>query len=239
MLELPTQIVEAKTSSPETLIIYSTPKAGKTTLVSGLENNLIIDLEKGSNHVSGLKIQVNSVDELHQVCEKIKAAGKPYRYITLDTATALEDMCLPLALKMYQRTPMGANYKGDILSLPNGAGYLYLRNAFQMMIDEVRDCSERLILLGHVKDKAIERNGKEVVARELALTGKLSSITCANADAIGFLYREGNQCILTFETNNEQVCGARPHHLRNKKIVVSEQNPEGHTLTYWGRIFID
>lgn len=238
-LVLPTQRNEVKTHSPKVLIIFSAPKTGKTELTAGLDDNLLVDLEDGSDHVSAMSVKVNTYQELHQLCEKVKASGKPYRYGTLDTITALEDMCLPLALALYNKTPMGAAYKGDILSLPNGAGYLYLRNAFQIMIDKFKECFERVILLGHVKDKAIERQGKEVVARELALTGKLSSITCAHADAIGFLYREENKCILTFETNNELICGARPHHLRNQKIVVSEQDAQGKTTTYWGRIFID
>ena len=105
---LPTEVVEASTKSPEMLIIFSAPKAGKTTLAAKLENNLIIDLEGGSNFVSALKVKVDTYQELHEVCEEIKKQGKPYRYITIDTATALEDMCLPLALKLYQQTPMGA-----------------------------------------------------------------------------------------------------------------------------------
>ena len=34
----------------------------------------------------------------------------------------LEDVCKPLALKLYQSTPAGANYTGDIINAPNGAG---------------------------------------------------------------------------------------------------------------------
>jgi len=107
------------------------------------------------------------------------------------------------------------------------------------MIEKVKGCADRVILLGHVKDKSIEKEGKEVTARELALTGKLSSITCANADAIGFIYREGNKCIITFETNNELICGARPAHLRNRKFTISEEAVDGTLTTYWDRIFID
>lgn len=238
-IELPLTKVEATTKSPETLIIFSAPKAGKTTLAAELPNNLIIDLEKGSNFVSAIKIKANTYQELNEICEEIKKKGKPYRYITIDTATALEDMCGGLALKLYQLTPMGRSYTGDILNLPNGAGYKYLRDAFQMMIDRVRDCAERIILLGHVKDKTLEKDGKELVARELALTGKLASITCAHADAIGFLYREENKCIITFETNSGLICGARPEHLRNRQFVLSEQDQHGKTKVYWDRIFID
>lgn len=237
-LVLPETIIEASTKSPETLIIFSAPKAGKTSLVAQLESNLLIDLEQGSNFVSGLKIKATSYQDLYQICQKIKDKGRPYKYITLDTATALEDMCDGLALKLYQETPMGKGYKGDVIALPNGAGYKYVRDAFKMMINLTKDVCQRLILLGHVKDKTIEKGGKELNARELALTGKLSGITCAHADAIGFLYRDGNKCILTFATENQLVCGARPEHLKNKEIVISEMI-NGKLKTYWEKIFID
>ena len=44
---LPETLVSKKTSSPENLIIYSKPKVGKTTMLSKLDDCLIIDLEQG------------------------------------------------------------------------------------------------------------------------------------------------------------------------------------------------
>ena len=35
--------------NPKRIVIYSKPKTGKTTAYAGLENNLIIDLENGSD----------------------------------------------------------------------------------------------------------------------------------------------------------------------------------------------
>ena len=239
-ITLPTEIVKASTKSPKSLILFSPPKIGKTTLAAGLQNNLIVDLEGGSDFIDGFKVKVKTYQELYELCDEVKKAGKPYRYGTLDTATALEDMIMPLALKLYQGTPMGKAYTGDVLNLPNGAGYKYVRDAYDMMINIFEDSFERIILLGHVKDKLVEKAGKEVNAKELALTGRLSSITCSHVDAIGYLYREGNRCIVTFETSNELVCGARPHHLKNKAFILSEQDPEtGVTKTYWDNIFID
>ncbi len=239
-IELPMEIVQASTKSPEKLIIYSSPKVGKTALAATLPSNLILDLEGGSNFVSALKIKAKTYKDIHEICTEVKAKGNPYRYITVDTATALEEMCLPLALVLYKKTPMGANFAGnDVLSLPNGAGYKYLRDAYSIMLDKIQDCCERIILLGHVKDKTIERQGKEVMTRDLDLTGKLSSITCSKADAIGFLYREGNKNILTFETSNDVICGARPDHLKNKVMVISEMAPDGTFTVHWDKIFID
>ena len=48
---------------------------------------------------------------------------------------------------------MGKNYDGDnITSLPNGAGYLYIRQAFFQVLDFVDTLAEYVILSGHIKD---------------------------------------------------------------------------------------
>ena len=45
---LPTKKVSIERANPKRLIIYSKPKAGKTTAYSLLEDNLILDLENES-----------------------------------------------------------------------------------------------------------------------------------------------------------------------------------------------
>lgn len=240
MITLPTVKTKAETKSPRKLLIYSQPKVGKTSLVAQLDSCLILDLERGSGQVDAMRIEARDFNQIKEICDAIKAQGKPYRYIAIDTATALETMCIPLALKLYQRTPMGKSYTDNILNLPNGAGYKYLRDAYELILAMVEDACERVILLGHLKDKFIEKLGKEVSAKDIDLTGKLKSITCANADAIGYLYREGNQNILSFETSEDIICGARPSHLRNKKFCISEYNPETDTVfTFWDKVYVD
>ena len=125
MLVLPTEKTKSKVENPRFLIIYGKPKSGKTTLVAELENNLIIDLEGGSEYMNALSIQARSVEDLGEIANAITAkikenSKKPYKYITIDSATVLEEISKPLALKLYQQTPMGKLYKDDILKLPNG-----------------------------------------------------------------------------------------------------------------------
>lgn len=244
MIELPTQKLKAETKSPERLIIFSAPKAGKTTVLSQLENNLIIDLESGTKYVDALKVKASNLNELKEIAEAIREANKQagkfvYRYGTIDTVTALEDMVGGLAIKLYQQTPMGKSFTGtNILTLANGAGYLYVRNAFEMIIKEFEGLFERLILVGHLKEKFIQKADKEVEAKALDLTGKLSSITSSKADAIGYLYRQGKEVRINFASSEGVICGARPEHLRGQDIVISEEIDDK-ILTYWDRIFID
>ena len=128
---LPKEKIKVESLSPRKFILYSSPKTGKTTVLSQLDNCLIIDLEQGSDFVEALKIKVNNLKELHEVGEEIKKQGKPYKYVAIDTVTMLESWMEEEAKRLYMQTPMGANYKGsNILTLPNGAGYLFLRLAF-------------------------------------------------------------------------------------------------------------
>ena len=236
---LPTKKVKAERVNPKRLIIYSKPKTGKTTAFAGLEDNLILDLENGADYVEALKVKIGSLQELLDAGKAIKAAGNPYQYITIDTVTALEDMVGPLAIKLYKQTSMGKNYDGDnILSLPNGAGYLYLRQAFFQVLDFIDTLAPHIILSGHIKDKQVDDKGEMVLSANIDLTGKIKSLICANADAIGYMYRKGNKTILSFKTNEEVTCGARPEHLCNEEIVLTEMNESGELEFHWDKVFI-
>ena len=102
---LPTQKIAVVRNNPKRLVIYSKPKVGKTTALSMLENNLILDFENGSDYVEALKIKIPNLAYLKEVGAEIIKAERPYKYITIDTVTALQDMCLSLAKKLYMETP--------------------------------------------------------------------------------------------------------------------------------------
>jgi hypothetical protein len=236
---LPTKKVKAERQNPKRIVIYSKPKTGKTTAYAGLDNNLILDLENGADYVDALKVNINSLQELLDTGKAIKEAGKPYKFITVDTVTALEDMIMPLAIKLYKQTPMGKNFDGDtVITLPNGAGYLYIRQAFFQVLDFIDTLAPHIILSGHIKDKQVDDKGELVMSANIDLTGKIKSLICANADAIGYMYRKGNKTILSFKTNEEVTCGARPEHLRNEEIVVTEMNENGELEFHWEKVFI-
>lgn len=249
---LPTDVVKAETQNPRKLIIFSNPKVGKTSTLSKLENNLIIDLEDGSEFVDAKKINVKAyarktgkseMQILAEIAKGIKDKNTElgtyaYNYITLDTITALEDVVKPYALKLYQGTSMGKTYTGNILALPNGAGYGYLREAFETVYNSFFGLSNCLILLGHIKKASITKDGKELGAKDLDLTGKLKQITCADADAIGYLYRKDNNNYLSFKTSEVDLAtGARPAHLRQQEFIISTLDKDKLTCN-WDKVFI-
>jgi len=234
---IPTSIVKSTRVNPKRLLVYSKPKAGKTTAFAGLKDNLIIDLEDGADYVDALKVKVTNLTELRQVGDEIKKAGYPYKVVTIDTVTILEDLVKPLALKNYMSTPIGKNFKeDDVLKLPQGAGYYWLREAFFQVLNYIDTFAPNIILAGHLKDKQVDDRGEMVMAANIDLTGKIKSLICANADAIGYMFRRGNQTILSFIASDEITCGARPEHLKNQEIILAEE-VEGNYITHWDRIY--
>lgn len=244
MIVLPKEKIQAKVENPRFLIIFGKPKSGKTTLASKLENNLIIDLEGGSEFLVALSIQARSIKDLGEIAtaikEEIKQTGKkPYKYITLDNATRLEEICLSYAVQLYKATPMGKNYNGtDVRTLPNGAGYLYLQQAVRKVIDMFRDLCDNFILIGHLKDKMINKEGEELSEMSLDLVGKLANIICGEADAVGYVYRKKNETHISFEGGDNSVREARAPHLRGKNIVIAESDENNNISVYWNKIYL-
>jgi hypothetical protein len=244
-MELPFEKVPASQINPATLLLFGMPKVGKTKIISQLDNCLLIDLEKGSRFVDATKVEIENFSQLKELKEalsasKIAKGTKPYKYIAIDTVTELEDIVLPLAKILYMQTPMGKNFKeDDVKKLANGAGYLYLREAFFAVIDSFKDYCDTLILIGHVKDKMIEKEGQELTEKSVDLTGKIKSLTAAKVDAIGYMYAQGNQRIIDFSPSEEIIGGCRAKHLEGRKIVISDKAENGEINVNWNQIFIE
>lgn len=239
-IELPKTKIPAETQDPKYLILFGLPKVGKTTILSTLENNLILDMENGSTYVDALKVKITSLKDLKEICKAIREAGNPYKYITIDTITAVEEMAKPLAINLYQQSPMYSDKYADVkdpTKLPNGSGYAFLRDGIEMIIDMVSKCAPNIIICGHVKDAALNEAAANNV-KTLDLTGKISRILSAKSDAIGFVHRDENSNLcIQFGTDGEVLTGARPKHLANKDIIVAERQDDGSFVSRWDRIY--
>lgn len=246
MLVLPTTKIPATSENPKYLILYGLPKAGKTSCLAQLDNNLIIDLEGGSTFIDALAIQCRTIQDLGEAAQAIRAKNTEvghnfYRRITIDNATRLEDICLGFAATLYRKTELGKNWKGDdVTTLPRGAGYKYLRDAVKKVIDMFKELCDEFILVGHVKDSITEKDGGEVSAREIDLVGKLGKIVCGMADAVGYVYRKGNETHISFKGGTDDtIMEARAKHIAGKDIVIATGNEDGDITTYWDKIYKD
>jgi len=118
--------------------------------------------------------------------------------------------------------------------------YLYAREAMQNVIGWFTKVCPNIILVGHVKDKALNENGTELNVKDLDLTGKLGRILSASSDAICYVYRntESGDLMANFGDMNSVLCGARMPHLSGKTLLLSTKNQEtGEITSYWDNIY--
>ena len=264
-VNLPTERRKAQNYNPRLMILYGFPKSGKSSTVASLDDNLIIDLEDGYRALEVMSVPAKDIYDIFSIKaaveKKIKETGKqPYRFITIDNATRLEEMSLIYAAALYRKTPMGSTFgykrdkdkniikengkpvvdpNADIRQLPNGGGYLYLRQALKEVIHMFLPLCETLILVCHVKDKQIQMNGAESSELVVDLAGKLGDIICGEADAVGYIYRDGNKTVLSFDGGSNLIREARPLHLRGRKFVVGESDADNNVTFDMSKIFIN
>lgn len=129
--------------------------------------------------------------------------------------------------------------KADVRQIPQGGGYLYMRQALKNMIDMYKPLCDTLILVCHVKDKQIRKNGTEASEMTIDLAGKSGDIICGEADAIGYVYREDNKTLMSFKGGANAIIGSRPLHLREKVFEVAESDPQGNLKVDMSDIFPD
>ena len=255
MIDLPKEKIVAVAHSPKKTVLYGMPKVGKTTLLAKLDDCLIIDLEDGSDYVDALKVKANSLDELGEVGAAIVKQNYPYKRIAIDTVTKLEEWCEEEATIKYMNSSVGASFNRDklkqmlpkkdwksVLTLPHGAGYLWLRISYKSWIDRLAMLAPEIIFIGHLKDKIINKAGKEVSASDLDLTGKIRNITCQKADAIGYVYRKDDKTMMSFETKDEITCGSRCAHLKGQEFVIGEladENKMDSFVAFWDKVYLD
>lgn len=127
MVELPDKPKQIKRVSPKVLTLYGKPKIGKTTIISGLPNALILDFENGCEYLEtnymqiiGLKLPRETPEQtelrhkaekyyLIEVRDALRLTPNKYEFLVFDTATKLSEMCMWEATYTYMNSTMGKN----------------------------------------------------------------------------------------------------------------------------------
>ena len=253
---LPMKPRKAVAVNPGTMIIFSVPKAGKTSIVSQLPNSLLIELEPGgADFVEANVLQANSPSEFEKILRAISEADNPYDYVIVDSGTKLDEWSEIVGTINYMGKAMGKRFNVDpatgerykmgspkfetVHQLGDGNGYKFSRDQMVKWYDMIARSAKHTIILAHVKDKFIEakKSGDTVETKDIDLTGKVKGIYCSNADAVGHFFRRGDDGIINFNNENSIACGGRCTHL-DGEIIISQKNEDKSISTFWDRIYL-
>jgi len=272
------EIKKDKTLNPNRLIIASHSGRGKTQIAEGLPNNLILDFEDRSGHITAHKINfprlANKENKpfgllLKNVADELKEANSKkgdfvYDYLTFDTLSTFEPIIRDLATKRFNESNIGIGkarkkasdlgHKGlkshqlaafmvkDVVTeLPEGAGYMWLFNAYREIMSwfdgTVRYC---FLYMAHSKQGSMTRKDQDLKASDIDFLGKMRLDIVKRADACGFLSIDSqnpDNRILSFKVSEKDlVSKASAPHLYNQEIVISEYK-DGKITYHWDKVF--
>ena len=204
--------------NPKTMLLYGAPKVGKTTMLSKLDDCLIIDTEQGANMVEGYIESVNNRDELIAILKEAKE-GHDYKYVAIDTIDKVADWA--------DKSVCQEENVSAVQDLAFGKGFAMSRDKVLNTIKILRQIFPHVILIGHRKWAQAVVDGKAMVQPEsLDLTGKLKNMIMADCDAIGYVFRdeEKGELMVSFKANEALEAGSRSRHLRGKEMKLNWNN---------------
>lgn len=229
-MELPKEKRKALRITPKTLIIFGASKAGKTTKLTELPDCLIIDLENGADMLEGMIVTPSNLEEYGVLLRNLEKEPNRYKYIALDTLDVLYEWIEKKVIsdtnkeiKIYNEE--NPNQKRPLIKtigdIPYGAGYDEVRQIMRKNIVFLKNLANSLILVGHRKRIIIGSDKVELTADSLELPGKLKNMIMADADAVGYVFRDNfnnDELRISFKAKDSLEAGTRCQYLAGKEI---------------------
>ena len=223
----------------------------------GLSFNLKKEMAKWNINPANKDQQLNAVGAWNFFINSLKEANKKagkfvYDYLAVDTTSAMQAITSLKATAMFNNGVVGKGMakkndgvlvKDVTTELPEGGGWLWFFRAWEEMYEQLDGLVDKsVIFLAHTKQGSMLKNGQQVAARDLDLSGKSKLHLLRNVPTAGFLYRDDPYTTkMTFKSEDKDLTiKCRSRHLADKEIVFSKLNPETGELTvYWNLIYHD
>ena len=133
------------------VLLYGTPKSGKTTIASKFPKALVFAFEKGYSAIPGIMaMPVNSWREFRSYLVDLKDEDtkEMYKTIVIDTADIAYDYCCE-----YICNQEGKDNTADI---PYGKGYQLVMREFDKCIRKILQMDYGLVLISHAQDVTLK-----------------------------------------------------------------------------------
>jgi adenylate kinase family enzyme len=183
-------IKPSKAIKPPRIVLYGTPKSGKSTFASMIPDNLFLDIEGGSGALNASRINANelrSYDQFMTVLRSVYEQEHNFKSLTIDTLDTLEQLVFAQAAKEHS--------KASIADVGYGAGYVTAQNIWKDILQKFDYLRERknmmIVLIAHDVVRRHDDPLTESYDRySLSLHDKTSSLIKNWADVIGFVNNE-------------------------------------------------
>ena len=178
--------------APEDLRLYITGPIGegKSTFISSIPDNLILDFEDGANAIPrgrAARVHIHNYDHLEQVLKKLEEDGtagkRPFRRVTIDTSDEwvnLVESQLNKEKSIEDVTDFGSK----------GHGWALIRNRCWAVIRRLENAGYTWCIVGHLTERNVTDpvSRKEITVIRPLVFSSLSKQMARNCDMYGNVY---------------------------------------------------
>lgn len=171
-----------------TVLVYGSPKAGKTTLACSFPSPILLAAEKGYGLIDGVHVQdINSWSDMKEALRELRkpAVQELFKTVIIDTVPIVWDYC--------EKYIVSSNGVSAISDIPWGQGWAKLKKEFDNTIREITKLGYGLVLISHYKEYEVKINGESYTAIKPDMPGKCSEICNGIVDIIGYVGIEWNE----------------------------------------------
>jgi hypothetical protein len=132
----------------QTILLYSAPKLGKSTMASRFPSAIFLECEPGLNHLEVFKVPTYSWEAFLEACKLIAKGDHNFQTVVIDTVDNAFKMCSEHVCAKH-----GIEYEGD---MAHGKGWALVKNEWHRVLTRLASLPYGLILISHAVDRTIE-----------------------------------------------------------------------------------
>lgn len=177
---LPTKRTSGKLDVSEIrMLIYGPPKIGKTTLISGFPNALILATEKGYKARQVFKVDIKNWDGFKVAVKEVVKGKHEFKTICIDTTDILWKLCVE-----HVCNDMGIDHMSDE---EWGKGYDAVATEFERELNKLFMSEYGLILVSHTKIQDLNQKFGKLSKVTTTLSNQARRIIIPKVDIIGLM----------------------------------------------------
>jgi hypothetical protein len=174
---LPTEASKPVTElGKQTILLYGSPKLGKSSFASKAPGSLFFECEPGLNHLEVFKVPTYSWEAFLEACKLVAKGDHNFKTIVIDTVDNAFKMCSD-----YVCSKHGIEYEGD---MGHGKGWALVKNEWHRVLTRLASLPYGLILISHAVDKTIETRTGEYTKTQPSLPDRARNVVLGLVDII-------------------------------------------------------
>ena len=178
-IALPTEATKPVTElGKQTILLYGSPKLGKSSFASKAPGSLFFECEPGLNHLEVFKVPTYSWEAFLEACKLVAKGDHNFKTIVIDTIDNAFKMCSD-----YVCAKHGIEYEGD---MGHGKGWALVKNEWHRVLTRLASLPYGLIMISHAIDKTIETRTGEYTKTTPSLPYRARNVVLGLVDIILF-----------------------------------------------------